>query len=625
MKKLFTLFAVAISLSASAQSTLYFEDFEGGSVPPGWTQITNASDGGWLWGDSATLSSQYYTIPGHTNVLATNDDGCDCDKLNDYLISPSLDLSLAQGAFLKFDVFYRNLSYNGVQESAVLEVSPDDGATWDTIAAIPGDINYWSEDVLFNLSAYSGLPTVKIAWHYNDGGDWLYGCAIDNVFLYEPPDFDAYVVKILAPNTNCTLTNSEVCGIRVKNFGIAPIDSIPVTYSPDGFNEYVEVIMDTLWNFGDSIDYYFSQTADLSGGGVYDYYAFSSLPTDQNLSNDSVWNHTVYNVAPDPLNNALEMGFEDVDSFFYGWTIVDNNNDNKGWVLDTGLPNTGDYHFTKDWSATMPADEWFFSRCLDLDDTKAYLLDFQYQVSTATFPEKLKVTIGGAADPSAQTTISDLGELTNDAYALFETSFTVPSSGTYHVGWNCYSDADMEYLLIDDIHISELPAPNANFSYVVTVGLNVNYTDASSNFPSSWDWDFGDGSTGSGASLSHVYASTGAYLVCMTATNASGSDSICKAVNVNNVGIEDQPVAPVISVFPNPANEKVYIDAPDSFNGNITITLTDMLGRTIAEFDRFIPNGQKTQVDVRDIPTGVYMITLQAENLTHSQRMMIAH
>jgi PKD repeat protein len=39
-------------------------------------------------------------------------------------------------------------------------------------------------------------------------------------------------------------------------------------------------------------------------------------------------------------------------------------------------------------------------------------------------------------------------------------------------------------------------------------------------------WDFGDGSTGSGISVSHTYGAPGTYIVCASSTNADGS--ICK-------------------------------------------------------------------------------------------------
>ncbi|WP_300028066.1 PKD domain-containing protein, partial [uncultured Maribacter sp.] len=38
----------------------------------------------------------------------------------------------------------------------------------------------------------------------------------------------------------------------------------------------------------------------------------------------------------------------------------------------------------------------------------------------------------------------------------------------------------------------------------------------------SYEWDFGDGDTGSGVQLSHVYTSSGTYNAVLTVTDSSG-------------------------------------------------------------------------------------------------------
>ncbi|MBP9547502.1 MAG: hypothetical protein KBE86_00005, partial [Chitinophagales bacterium] len=66
MKKLI-LFCIAATLTmyVSAQ-TVFSEDFEGGSFPADWMQISNATDGGWKVGTAAALSSSSFPIAEHT-------------------------------------------------------------------------------------------------------------------------------------------------------------------------------------------------------------------------------------------------------------------------------------------------------------------------------------------------------------------------------------------------------------------------------------------------------------------------------------------------------------------------------------------------------------------------------
>ncbi|MFN7972846.1 MAG: PKD domain-containing protein [Acidobacteriota bacterium] len=71
-------------------------------------------------------------------------------------------------------------------------------------------------------------------------------------------------------------------------------------------------------------------------------------------------------------------------------------------------------------------------------------------------------------------------------------------------------------------------APVASFEAVPTAGaapLSVQFTDVTAHAPTSWAWDFGDGTTSALQNPSHVYAVAGSYTVSLTATNALGSDA----------------------------------------------------------------------------------------------------
>ena len=52
--------------------------------------------------------------------------------------------------------------------------------------------------------------------------------------------------------------------------------------------------------------------------------------------------------------------------------------------------------------------------------------------------------------------------------------------------------------------------------------LSVTFTDRSTNSPTSWLWDFGDGTSSTSKNPVHVYSRSGAYTVKLDARNASG-------------------------------------------------------------------------------------------------------
>ena len=56
-------------------------------------------------------------------------------------------------------------------------------------------------------------------------------------------------------------------------------------------------------------------------------------------------------------------------------------------------------------------------------------------------------------------------------------------------------------------------------------GQTVQFTDLSTNSPTSWAWTFGDGGTSTAKNPTHVFSANGSYRVNLTVSNASGSSS----------------------------------------------------------------------------------------------------
>ena len=72
---------------------------------------------------------------------------------------------------------------------------------------------------------------------------------------------------------------------------------------------------------------------------------------------------------------------------------------------------------------------------------------------------------------------------------------------------------------------------NAAFTPDKTSGvfpLTVQFNDRSTGSPTSWSWDFGDGSTSSDQSPSHIYTASGQYDVALTISDGTNSDTTTK-------------------------------------------------------------------------------------------------
>lgn len=76
--------------------------------------------------------------------------------------------------------------------------------------------------------------------------------------------------------------------------------------------------------------------------------------------------------------------------------------------------------------------------------------------------------------------------------------------------------------------------PQASFSFQ-RAGLVVTFTDTSSGSPTSWQWDFGDGTPISNQQNPvHAYSGPGTYVVTLTARNSIGVSSASNLVQITN-------------------------------------------------------------------------------------------
>ena len=235
MKTIFTL-AIAIALSSASlfsQTILLEEDFEAATFPAGWTQTSNATDGGYLLGTNTSLQSQWWSIADHGNIIATNDDECDCDKTVDYLITPPLDLTSVTSVVLQFQSYFDGGSLSGGTEEATIEYSLNGGATWNLLQTIVGtDDGAWDAETI-SLNSLAGNANVLLAFHYFDDNNWLFGWGIDDVLVFQLEDTDLALSSLTVNSTVDVLNPNTVAGI-VSNTGLNAIQSFDVSWTIGG-------------------------------------------------------------------------------------------------------------------------------------------------------------------------------------------------------------------------------------------------------------------------------------------------------------------------------------------------------------------------------------------------------
>ena len=96
-----------------------------------------------------------------------------------------------------------------------------------------------------------------------------------------------------------------------------------------------------------------------------------------------------------------------------------------------------------------------------------------------------------------------------------------------------------------NVLLLQAQAPVANFVAITPTSgcgfLSVSFQDQSTGNPTSWDWDFGDGTTHSTLQHpTHVYATNGTYTVKLKVTNANGNNTFTRT---NYIVVHKKPVA----------------------------------------------------------------------------------
>lgn len=117
--------------------------------------------------------------------------------------------------------------------------------------------------------------------------------------------------------------------------------------------------------------------------------------------------------------------------------------------------------------ADFPKDDQFFTPGLELTDSTSYDVSF-YVVAPGWLGvgEKLAVKWGNSPSATGMTggTIYENTNIQFAAYTRVQGSFTPAADGVYYIGWHAFSDADVDFIAIDNVTIITLFIWTGNFS-----------------------------------------------------------------------------------------------------------------------------------------------------------------
>lgn len=127
------------------------------------------------------------------------------------------------------------------------------------------------------------------------------------------------------------------------------------------------------------------------------------------------------------------------------------------------------------------------------------------------------------------------------------------------------------------VSVSEGEGPTASFVYSPanpaeneTIYFNASQSNDEDGTIESFDWDFGDGTTGKGETITHRYGNSGSYTVLLRVTDDDGN--IDTASQTVSIGDNESPVASFFFTPSNPiVNQEIQFNATESHDPDGTI------------------------------------------------------
>ncbi len=151
---------------------------------------------------------------------------------------------------------------------------------------------------------------------------------------------------------------------------------------------------------------------------------------------------------------------------------------------------------------------------------------------------------------------------------------TYNATGTYTVKLTATNSAGMDTeTKINCISVTSAPLKlAAAFTALPTSGnapLKVVFTDESTGSPTSWNWDFGDGTYSTARNPVHTFSKTGKYTIGLTVKNAAGNNKATRSSYITVAAPLKAPVA-AFSASPTSGNAPLKVIFTDKSTGSPT-------------------------------------------------------
>lgn len=302
-----------------------------------------------------------------------------------------------------------------------------------------------------------------------------------------------------------------------------PTVDFTFTLSPGFTATFTNLSLDAetyFWDFGDGFTSTLDNPTHTYAPGIYDvcltgynHYGEATSCQEVIAVNEPEADFIAFG---DPDVTFVDLSDGDPDTWF--WDFDDGTTSTEENPLHTYLEN-GVYHVCL--TVTNMAGSSTYCQDIIIDSYLAPTAYFIYSGDpTVTFTD---LSIGGPTSWFWDFDDGFTSTLQNPVHTFAENgTYNVCLTATNGVGSNT---------TCSNVVISTYIAPVAAFNY--SGDPTATFTDLTTGGPDSWFWDFGDGLTSTLQNPVHVYTENGTYNVCLTSTNAVGSNTYCESIIID--------------------------------------------------------------------------------------------
>jgi hypothetical protein len=381
----------------------------------------------------------------------------------------------------------------------------------------------------------------------------------------------------------------------------------------------------------------------LSASTAYQAY----VRTRCSAADNSAWKLVNFTTLCSPSNVGYTMPITNVTAPALPGcaSVQDVNGDGVTWRSFSAITGVTGWTFPVvgyPYSSTNAGNDWLFTQGLSLTGGTSYTLTFKYN-NDGTVPadapdywfEKLKVAYGVNAEASAMTLpLADYPVVANATPQTASIQFTPATTGTYYIGFQAYSDADQDLLLLDDISVDvtgTVPVTLSNFrgerqntaNKLFWTTLSEQNNDhfelqrsadgisfstlasvpskaANGNSAAALNYDFSDLKPFEGSSYYRLKQ-----------VDKDGKSTVSQTVLIKS------KVTSLLfsSIYPNPVKDRLQLVISSPVNTEVQLVITDFAGRVIKQVNSRVVTGEnQLQLDAANLPSGTYFIKAVCAN-----------